>query len=135
MPRELSLAVVGAGYDNKTGPKRTFEIALCLPGERVELVPEPKNPADPNAVAVFSARGIQIGYVRAERAPYIRLALGRSEVTAIFQQAEPWGAIVRVALDGGEPRLPKNAEAPAPIEPRKQADEQDWWPDPEWPDE
>lgn len=67
--RQLSLFVVGAGHPNKRGGDRRFEALLCAPGEPIELVPEPRNPADPNAVAVFSIRGVQIGYLTAERAP------------------------------------------------------------------
>lgn len=32
-----------------------------LLGEPVLLVPEPENPADPQAIAVFNERGVQIG--------------------------------------------------------------------------
>lgn len=63
----LSLAVVGAQYPNRDGSDRRFEILLCTPGEPVELVPEPRNRHDENAVAVRSARGVQIGYLTAER--------------------------------------------------------------------
>ena len=63
----MSLAVVGAIHDNKDRSNRLFEIQLCAPGEPVDLVPEPKNPFDPSAIAIFSVRGIQIGYVSAEK--------------------------------------------------------------------
>jgi hypothetical protein len=124
----LSLAVVGADYPNKRGPGRRFEIEMCTPGEPVQLVPEPRNPADPRAVAVFSARGVQIGYLTAERAPWIggMIREGR-EVRAIFQHRTNWGAVIRAAFDGEEPVLPDfEEEAPEP--------EQDFWPDEEWPD-
>lgn len=133
--RELSLAVVGVAHDNKKGPPRQFEIAMCKPGEPVKLVHEPRNPADPNAVAVFSARDIQIGYLRAERAPMIGAAMRRGIVTAIFQQPEAWGATIRANLDGNEPTLPsvraKGEGAPS----LGRHEEQDWWPDEEWPDD
>lgn len=121
-PKSLSLAVVGADYPNKAGPGRRFEIAMCEPGEPVDLVPEPDNPADVNAVAVFSERGIQIGYLTAERAPLLSrdLRAGRI-VTAVFQQPATWGATIRVAFDGAAPLLPpRRAQA---------AEEQDFWPD------
>ncbi len=118
----LTLAVVGADYPNKRGPTRRFEIALCRPGEPVQLVPEPKNPADPRAVMVLSERGVQIGYLTAERAPWIKgmLELGR-EIKAIFQAPTRYGALIRVSLDGKEPDLPP---APEPV-----ASEPDFWPD------
>lgn len=134
MPRpSLSLAVVGADHPNKTGPLRRFEIAMCKPGEPVNLVLEPNNPADPQAVAVFSARGIQIGYVRAERAALVGGAIRRGLVSAIFQSAEKWGAIIRVHFDGTDAILPT-----PDTERRVQqagAAKQDWWPDEVWPDD
>ncbi|WP_164521761.1 HIRAN domain-containing protein [Sphingomonas sp. ABOLE] len=103
----MSLSVVGADYANKRGPTRRFEIAMCIPGEPTELRPEPGNPADPQAVAVYSARGIQIGYLTAERAPWIGSMIrnGR-EMAAIFQAPTPYGALVRLAFDGDRPELP-----------------------------
>ena len=103
----LSLAVVGADHPNKRGPGRRFELNICRPGEPIELRPEPKNPKDENAVAVYSARGIQLGYITAERAPWIggMLKQGR-EVRAIFQRQTGFGAWIRVAFDGEAPMLP-----------------------------
>lgn len=135
MPREISLAVVGAAFDNKSGPKRIFEIEMCVPGEPVDLRPEPKNPADPNAVAVFSVRGVQIGYIRAERAPMIRLAMSRAEVIAIFQRPAPWGAIIRASLDGASPILPPERVKDWTDSPRDGEAGETWWPDYIPPDE
>lgn len=108
---------------------------MCRPGERVELRHEPKNPADNNAIAVYSARGIQIGYVRAERAPLILLAMGRAGVSAIFQSKEKWGAVIRAHLDGSEPTLPVLDDSRAYDWPPPGSQDADWWPDEEWPDE
>lgn len=126
-PSQLSLAVVGADYPNKRGPARRFELAICQRGEPVELIPEPKNPADERAVAVFSCRGIQIGYLTAERCGRIGALIRAGRVvTAIFQEQTPYGAVIRVAFDGDAPVLP----------PQRFADpESEWWPDEEWPDE
>jgi hypothetical protein len=110
---QLSLDVVGADHRNKDKSNRLFEILLSVPGEPVDLIPEPKNPVDPQAVAVFSCRGIQIGYIRAERAQLIRSYLSRGRITdAIFQAQATWGAIVRVGLDGDDAVLPIPAESP-----------------------
>ena len=130
MPRQFSLHVVGADFPNRKGGSRRFEILLCAPGEPVDLVPEPRNPADPNAVAVLSARGVQIGYLSAERAPWIAgmLRAGR-DLRAVFQQPTARGAAIRLALDGGEPVLP-----PAPTAPARR-DGGDFWPDPISPDD
>jgi hypothetical protein len=134
---QFSLAVVGADYPNKCGPTRRFEIALCLGGEPVELVLEPRNPADSHAVAVFSQRGVQLGYLTAERAPRIGSLIrhGR-EVRAVFQEPAAYGAVIRIALDGVRPTLPAAAPSAAAAKKGEQPDEQqDWWPDQEWPDE
>lgn len=103
----MSLAVVGAAYLNKDGSDRLEEIARCEPGELVELRPEPKNKKDRHAIAVLSARGVQIGYLSAERAPRIGALLrdGR-EIAAVFQGPAKFGAWIRVALDGAVPELP-----------------------------
>lgn len=124
MPSELSLAVVGAAHPNADGSDRRFEILLCAPGEQVEFRPEPTNKADPNAIAVFSSRGVQIGYLTAERAPWIgsKLASG-VEVRAVFQSKTDYGAIIRANLEGADPTLPHPKSA------RPQADESGFWPD------
>lgn len=131
MTRKISLAVVGMGFDNKSGPPRQVEIAMCSPGEEVKLVAEPRNPADPNAIAVYSARDVQIGYIRAERAPMIGAAMRRGIVLAIFQRKEAWGATIRAHLDGTDPVLPDVAEVTPN---RSRPVEQDWWPDDLWDD-
>jgi hypothetical protein len=116
MPRpDFSLDVVGADFPNAGGGNRRFEILLCEHGETIDLVLEPKNPADPNAVAVFSARGIQIGYLRADRAPYIgsRLRLGQ-DVQARFQGPRPWGASIRISVEGYPPAMLAEPATPAP---------------------
>ena len=115
-PPAMSLAVVGTPFD----PQRGFEVRLCRPGDPIELRPEPKNKHDANAVAVLSERGVQIGYLTAERAPYIGKIIRQGrEVEAVFQAVTPFGAWLRVAFDGEQPVLP--------IEP-----EGGWFPDEVW---
>lgn len=119
----LSLAVVGADYPNKGKmPGRRFEIALCAPGDPVELRPEPENPADEHAIAVYSERGVQMGYIPSQRAPWMGkiLRMGH-EVTAIFQEQTHFGAVIRVAFDGEVPVLPEAPPARPP--------EPDFYPD------
>lgn len=130
----MSLAVVGADFDNADGSNRRFEIALCRSGEPVELRPEPRNPVDSNAVAVFSCRGTQLGYVRAERAPRIsQLIREGRELRAVFQRRAGFGAWVRIAFDGEEPVL---SEAMTFDDLREFVDaEPDFYPDEEWPDD
>ena len=121
---ELSIAVVGVRYDNLDGSSRSSEIARCEEGEEIELRSEPENPADHNAIAVFSARGIQIGYVPADRARLIhRLISEGTKLRAIFQDYARWGAVIRVRFDGQTPTIPYPHEAD-----RSDADT-DFWPD------
>lgn len=124
-----SLGVVGADYPNKRGPGRRFEIAMCVPGEPVELRREPKNPADSRAIGVYSLRNVQIGYVPAEQAQWIGGQLG--EIRAIFQRADTFGAVIRVTFDGSEPSLPVEKpvrrSAPPPHDPDGYGDD-DWPP-------
>lgn len=115
--RTLSLVVVGVDYPNKRGPARRFELELCAPGDPVELAPEPKNPKDPHAIMVMSERGVQLGYLTAERAPWIGSMMARgTEIRAIFQANRGSSAMIRVTLDGSEPVLPE------PASPRRQLD-------------
>jgi hypothetical protein len=123
MPRSLSLAVVGVDYPNRRGPGRRFAIALCKRGDPVELRPEPNNPADPCAVAIFSERGVQMGYLSAERAPWIggMIRAGR-EIVALFQEPTRHGCIIRIGIDGGAPELPPEPEFTDAVD-------NDFWPD------
>lgn len=132
MPKALSLAIVGLPYPNRRGPGRRFEAELCAPGELVELRPEPQNKHDRWAVAVVSARGVQIGYVNAEKAAWIggMIREGR-EVIAIFQGLTGNVAWCRVAFDGEQPVLPPTA--PARVNERP-AGEDGFWPDPTYDD-
>lgn len=125
---QLSLAVVGVDFPNKAkGPTRRFEIAVCAPGDPVELRREPKNPADPRAIAVYSERGVQMGYISAERAPRIGQLMRQHTITAIFQEATRYGAVIRVAFDDDVPILPPS-KPQVPSEP-------DFYPDETWPDD
>lgn len=129
----MSLHVVGASHPNADGGNRRFEILLCAPGDPVELVPEPKNPADPNAIAVFSSRSVQIGYLTAGRAAWIGGMLRNCRlVEGIYQSATLVGAAIRVAFDGDHPILP-TADATRPIPPEAAAIE--FWPDEIYPDD
>lgn len=112
--QELTLAVVGIDFPNADGSNRRSEAMMTLPGESVELVPEPKNKHDSNAIAVISPRGVQLGYVNAERAPYIGSRMSRGEdVEAIFQGMDGGSAYIRVRFGGGAPTLPPASASPA----------------------
>ncbi|HEX8413787.1 MAG TPA: HIRAN domain-containing protein [Sphingomicrobium sp.] len=113
--QELTLAIVGVDFPNADGSNRRSEALMTLPGEPVELVPEPKNKHDSNAIAVISPRGVQLGYVNAERAPYIGGRMSRGEdVVAIFQGIDGRLAFIRVRFGGEAPTLPPQPEKPTP---------------------
>lgn len=119
--QELTLAVVGIDFPNADGSNRRSEAMMTLPGESVELVPEPKNKHDSNAIAVVSPRGFQLGYVNAERAPYIGSRMSRGEdAVAIFQGMDGGSAFIRVRFGGGTPTLPPApAKATTPTRPSR----------------
>lgn len=120
----LSLAVVGADHPNTRGPTRRFEIAICKPGDAVELRREPKNKADERAVAVFSSRGVQLGYLAAEKCAWIGgMLINGRELRAIFQASTQFGALIRVAFDGDGPELPTHST------PKSHRDDPDFYPD------
>nr|DAL41003.1 MAG TPA_asm: HIRAN domain [Caudoviricetes sp.] len=120
-----TLPIVGIAHPNKRGPTRRFELAICSPGEALVLRPEPTNPADPFAVAVLSIRGVQLGYVPAERCGRIGALIGQGrEVAAIFQGYDQFRAYMRVAYDGEIPILPASKAA--------SDSDPDFWPDPIW---
>nr|AJW29419.1 hypothetical protein plasmid201_231 [Sphingomonas sp. NS2] len=80
---------------------------MLNPGDAISLLPEPANRLDSSAVAVFSFRGFQIGYLSAERCGWIGAKIQQGQdVRAIFQAPTNDGAIIRVHLDGGTPTLP-----------------------------
>lgn len=128
--RQQSLAIVGIDYPNKRGPGRRFELEICQPGEPIELRPEPTNQFDEHAIAVFSCRGVQLGYLASERAVFIGTLWRQGhEAAAIFQSLEPKVGWIRVAFDGEDPVLP-----PAPsngLSPELDG----FWPDPVFDDE
>ena len=123
--QELTLAVVGIDHPNadRSRSSRRFELLQCDPGELVELRAEPRNTHDRHAVAVWSVRGVQIGYLTAERAPWIGRRLAAEDTVAVFQRLDRSAAYIRVRFGGDPPTLPA-ANSPADAEP-------DFYPDPE----
>ncbi|MBJ6123379.1 HIRAN domain-containing protein [Sphingomonas mollis] len=120
--QELTLAIAGIDFPNADGGNRRSEAMMTLPGDPVTLMPEPRNRHDRNAVAIISPSGMKLGYVSAERAPYIGSRINRGEqVAAIFQGIHGGGAYIRVRFGGGLPTLPP-AAAPSHRSTRDEAD-------------
>jgi len=128
---ELTTSIVGIDFPNpdKSRSNRRMEIMMCHPGDPVELRREPKNAFDANAVAIWSERGVQIGYVSAERAPLIAKRMQEGATSAIFQALQGNTAYIRIRFGDGVPTLPP------PIDAQPARDVSDFYPDadgPEW---
>jgi HIRAN domain len=64
-PRILVVPVAGVSYRAEAAADASFD-----PGRRLDLVPEPDNQHDPNAIAIWNEeRSLQAGYVPATVAP------------------------------------------------------------------
>lgn len=86
----IRFRVVGVSYSNQDGSSRQAYISEMTPDTAVQLVPEPTNPYDANAIAVFIPGNKQIGFVPRELAAKI----------APFLEGEKFLARV-VSLHGG----------------------------------
>lgn len=71
--------LAGVTHKNRNGTSRQHALRQCRLGMPVDVLREPDNPADKNAVALF-AGGTQIGYRPAESAPWFARALDSGEV-------------------------------------------------------
>jgi HIRAN domain len=77
-PRLLVIKVAGTSHRSQELQDDAF-----APGRRLALVPEPDNPHDPDAVAVWDAdRRVQAGYVPATFAPELR---GDEQAVALWE--------------------------------------------------
>ena len=76
----LVIRVAGVSYRREALQQEVFR-----PGEAAELAPEPSNPHDPNAVAIWDAgHRHQVGYVPKELAPEIAARLrGGDQIRAL----------------------------------------------------
>jgi HIRAN domain len=83
-PRLLVVKLAGSSYRLKELQDDAF-----APGRRLALVPEPDNPHDPDAVAVWDAdRRLQAGYVPATFAPELR---GDEQAIALWEFSDDAG--------------------------------------------
>ena len=86
---EYRLIGVGERSSDADGSSRQDELARCVPWEALELRREPGNPRDPRAIAVYSCRGVQLGYLSRENAEWIapRLDRGAAAEASVFTVA------------------------------------------------
>lgn len=96
MPRSFPSRVVGVTKRNPDGTARQDLIEELTEGEVLELVPDPENDYDPDAIQVCTGTGEQIGFIRAELA---------SEITGYLEEEIPVEAVV-AKITGGEPGKP-----------------------------
>lgn len=109
---DFCLRVVGVTHPNADGTSRQEEILRCAAGERVELWRERSNPFDPSAVAVISARDIQLGYIGADRCGWIGSKIDRGlPIRAVVDRViggagDMWmGMVIRLNMGGELPAI------------------------------
>lgn len=68
----LLIRVAGISFHNADGTSRQTILGRLRPGDPVELVPEPDNPFDADAIRLLTRHG-QIGYVPRMICPWIKL--------------------------------------------------------------
>ncbi len=122
---DFSLPAVGEWFDNEDGTSRQAELARCERGEQVMLVREPENPHDRRAVAVFSCRGVRVGYLKRDRAVWIGSKIDRGyDVRAIVERVKGshlpgamLGLVMRISMD---PDVADEPELLQPVAPLRQ---------------
>lgn len=84
---DFNTKLAGVTFKNSDGSSRQAALRSCVVGEVLELRREPKNPYDPNAVAVVRGTGDQIGYLSRFRAWQVALQMeaGRRYTAVITQ--------------------------------------------------
>ena len=87
--RTYTLGVVGESFDNDDGTPRQRIIRQCKSGDPIALRREPDNPYDPNAIAVTTAAGEQIGYLSRHNAEWVSDVLEKTETTAVIKSISP----------------------------------------------
>ncbi|WP_363321462.1 HIRAN domain-containing protein [Novosphingobium sp.] len=80
-PRKKLYHLSGEGQVNGDGSHRQAILKSCLPGMSVDLVREPNNPYDPNAIAAH-VNGMCIGYIAREDAEAL---VGHMELGRVFK--------------------------------------------------
>lgn len=120
---DFRLAARGERYPNADGSSRQDELARCRPGEALQLLREPTNEHDPSAVAIFSCRGVQLGYLSADHAGWIGSKIDRGyDVRAVVERVKgahlegaTLGLVLLLNMEGDDPTL--NGEASQPYDP------------------
>jgi hypothetical protein len=111
---DFSLPATGEVHSNGDGTCRQCELARCRPGDRLRLMREPRNPHDPNAIAIVTERDIRVGYLSARYALVWAGKLDRgAEPNVIVERVRGadlpgsmLGLVMRLNTEGEKPELP-----------------------------
>lgn len=81
--------LVGITHENEDGTLRENLIPTCKPFDPLEVVWEPNNPYDPNAIAIHKANGRMLGYLNSRTAEEVARSMKRGTI---------WRACVKMAM-------------------------------------
>ena len=83
--------VKGITHDNADGSSRRELVKLCSVGDPVQLIPEPDNPHDRNAIRVLLQNGRQIGYISRRQAERFCGMMSQLTATVHSHITDEWG--------------------------------------------
>ncbi|WP_311267435.1 hypothetical protein [Sphingobium sp. WCS2017Hpa-17] len=116
----VSFLVIGSDFKTDRAAGRLAEIGISVAGDALTLRRERGKIGRRPAVGVYTCRGRQIGYIQPHEVDLILSDIDNAR--AAFQSREPFGAVVRITLDGSRPALrqpkPSPKLRPPPAEPR-----------------
>ena len=79
---KFNTAIVGVTHRNSDGRSRQTLIASCRVGENIQLIPDPSNPYDENAIIVCRMNGNLLGFIRRELAEQMKMTDDMSKMVA-----------------------------------------------------
>lgn len=92
LPRGIYFCEVkGVTHNNEDGTSRVAAQQLCSVGDTVNLVPEPNNEHDRNAIRVVLQTGQQIGYISARQASRFAGKVPLLTATVYSRVKDEWG--------------------------------------------
>lgn len=104
----------GKSFANHDGSSSQLEPARCRPGDGIDLIREPTNPRDPQAVVLITRRGVRIGYLARRDARWLAPLIDAGQtvnatVATVQCRARPGSPLVvtlQVWVDGFPGALP-----------------------------
>lgn len=98
--------VTGVTYKNDDGSSRQTILGKCSNGETVDLIREPNNPHDRNAVKVCRKSGEQLGYVARDSAEMVQRAIveehkqPKSRILEIRKKEGKYSCVIEINYSG-----------------------------------